>query len=646
MRSKGIKKKEKNPLKGWTVNEALDLYNIRQWGLDFFDVHKNGNIAVRPLLEDSSSIDLKELIEDIKLRGIQLPVLLRFTDILAKRLEQLIHCFHTAMDEYNYRGGYLGVYPMKVNQQRQVVEEIIRFGSKYNFGLEAGSKPELMIALAFCENPKSLIICNGYKDLEFIEMALLASKIGKKVIIVVESLSELDLIIKSSKKYNIKPVLGIRVKLSSMGKGKWESSGGDKSKFGLFTSELLVALEILKKHKMLDCFQLLHSHIGSQITAIQNIKSALTESTRIFVELCKLGVSLKYFDVGGGLGVDYDGSKTNFSSSANYTMQEYAYDIISAIHEACKDEGVDHPAVVTECGRAVVAHHSVLVFDILGSSGLGNEDFKFKNTRKSSNSLKELIEINKNITMKNFQEAYHDAIQCKDEALSMFNLGYLALPERAQIEDLFWSICKKIAKIVENLDYVPDELEGLGPFLADMYYGNFSLFQSAPDHWAIKQLFPIVPIHRLNQKPDKKVTFADITCDSDGKFDQFIDLRDVKDTLEVHRLKAKQSYYIGVFLLGAYQESLGDFHNLFGDPNAVHISIGEDGKYEINDVVRGDSVRDVISYMEYSGDDLYNRLRKRVEKGVQKKMITIRESAQLLKIYEQRLSGYTYLKNT
>jgi len=646
MRPKGFKKKGQTSIKRWTINDALELYNIREWGADFFDINKKGDLVVRPLLDSGGAIDMKDLVEDIRLRGIQLPVLLRFTDILGKRLEQLMHCFRTAIDEYDFQGDYLGVYPVKVNQQCQVVEEIIRFGGQNGFGLEVGSKPELMIALAFSGGPRSLIICNGYKDLEFIEMALLASKVGKKVVIVIEKLSELDLIIDFAGRYKIRPLLGIRVKLASLGKGKWESSGGDKSKFGLFISELLVALEALKKNDMLDCLQLLHYHIGSQITTIQSIKAALTESSRIFVELCKLGVPLRYFDVGGGLGVDYDGSKTNFPSSVNYTMQEYAYDIVSAIHGACKEEDIPHPDIVTECGRAIVAHHSILVFDVLGSAGLGNANLSIKPDEGASDSLKELLEINKSITRKNFQEAYHDAVQCRDEALVMFNLGYLSLTERASIEDLFWSACKKIARIVKTLDYVPDELEGLEPFLADMYYGNFSLFQSAPDHWAIRQLFPIVPIHKLHQKPDKKATFADITCDSDGKFDQFIDLRDVKDTLEVHGLREGEPYYMGVFLLGAYQESLGDLHNLFGDPNTVHISLGEDGSYAIDHVTKGDSVSDVLGYVGYTRDGLYNRLRKHVEKGVQKKMISIKESALLLKIYEQRLRAYTYLERT
>lgn len=644
MRPKGFKKKGKTSIQRWTTHDSLELYNIREWGMDFFDINKAGNLIVKPLLDKGVAIDVKDLIEDLKLRGIHSPVLLRFTDILGKRLEQLATCFRIATKEYGYKGDYLGVYPMKVNQQCQVVDEIVRFGSKYNFGLEAGSKPELMVALALHKNPESLVICNGYKDPEFIEMALLASKVGKKVVIVIEKLSELDIVISLSKKYKIKPVLGIRVKLFSLGKGKWESSGGDKSKFGLFASELLTAISILKKNKMLKCLQLLHYHIGSQITAIQSIKMALTESTRLYVELCKLGVPLKYFDVGGGLGVDYDGSKTNFSSSSNYTMQEYAYDIVSHIHTACKENKIKEPDIVTECGRAIVAHHSVLIFDVLGCSGLSDTSFRFKSDQEPSALLKELIEINKNITMKNFQETYHDAIQCKDEAFSMFNLGYLSLVERARIEDLFWKICKKIAKIVEDLDYVPDELEGLDTFLADMYYGNFSLFQSAPDHWAVKQLFPIIPICRLHQKPTKKVTFADITCDSDGKFDQFIDLRDVKDTLEVHELKSKQPYYMGVFLLGAYQESLGDLHNLFGDTNVVHISLDEEGGYEVDQVIHGDSVRDVIGYVEYVPENLYNSLRKNVENGVRKKMITLKESAHLLKIYEEGLRGYTYLE--
>lgn len=643
MRQK-IKLKEQTALKQWSIDEARELYNILNWGKGFFDINTRGDVVVRPEKTSDKFLDIKELVDELRLREISPPVLIRFTDILKKRIEEIQKSFQAAIKEYGYQGEYIGVYPIKVNQSKQVVEDIIEFGRPYRFGLEAGSKPELLIVVASLDTKGAPIICNGYKDTEFIEIALWALKLGRKVFIVVEKPSELDTIIKVSARLKVKPLIGIRAKLAARGRGKWEGSGGDRSKFGLLPEEMLDAVQKLKKHGMLDSLQLLHFHLGSQITSIQSIKEALRESTRLFVELSRLGVNIRYFDVGGGLAVDYDGSMTNFSSSANYTLQEYAADIVSALAEICQENGIAHPTIISESGRALVAYHSILVFNILGISEFST-DMEVptlpKDAPESLTSMKQLLD---QLSVKNFQESYHDAIQIRDETLTLFNVGILSLEHRAVVEKLFWLICHKIAKIIDGLDYVPDELENLQAFISDTYYGNLSVFQSLPDHWAVKQLFPIMPIHRHTERPVRKATLADITCDSDGKVDQFIDLRDVKSTIDLHELLSNQPYYLGAFLVGAYQEILGDLHNLFGDTHTVHVSVTGKNKYRIDKIVEGDTVRDVLAYMQYQKRDLMVMIRQAVEESIEKRRLSIKESARIQRFLEEGIEGYTYLE--
>jgi len=643
MRQK-IKLKEQTALKQWSIDEARELYNILNWGKGFFDINTRGDVVVRPEKTSDKFLDIKELVDELRLREISPPVLIRFTDILKKRIEEIQKSFQAAIKEYGYQGEYIGVYPIKVNQSKQVVEDIIEFGRPYRFGLEAGSKPELLIVVASLDTKGAPIICNGYKDTEFIEIALWALKLGRKVFIVVEKPSELDTIIKVSARLKVKPLIGIRAKLAARGRGKWEGSGGDRSKFGLLPEEMLDAVQKLKKHGMLDSLQLLHFHLGSQITSIQSIKEALRESTRLFVELSRLGVNFRYFDVGGGLAVDYDGSMTNFSSSANYTLQEYAADIVSALAEICQENGIAHPTIISESGRALVAYHSILVFNILGISEFStdmNVPTLPKDAPESLTSMKQLLD---QLSVKNFQESYHDAIQIRDETLTLFNVGILSLEHRAVVEKLFWLICHKIAKIIDGLDYVPDELENLQAFISDTYYGNLSVFQSLPDHWAVKQLFPMMPIHRHTERPVRKATLADITCDSDGKVDQFIDLRDVKSTIDLHELQPNQPYYLGAFLVGAYQEILGDLHNLFGDTHTVHVSVTGKNKYRIDKIVEGDTVRDVLAYMQYQKRDLMVMIRQAVEESIEKRRLSIKESARIQRFLEEGIEGYTYLE--
>ena len=643
MRQK-IKLKEQTALKQWSVEEARELYNILNWGKGFFDINTRGDVVVRPEKTSDKYLDIKELVDELRLREISPPVLIRFTDILKKRIEEIQSSFQAAIKEYGYEGEYIGVYPIKVNQSKQVVEDIIEFGRPYRFGLEAGSKPELLIVVASLDTKGAPIICNGYKDTEFIEIALWALKLGRKVFIVVEKPSELDTIIKVSARLKVKPLIGIRAKLSARGRGKWEGSGGDRSKFGLLPEEMLEAVQKLKKHGMLDSLQLLHFHLGSQITSIQSIKEALRESTRLFVELSRLGVNIRYFDVGGGLAVDYDGSMTNFSSSANYTLQEYAADIVSALAEICQENGIPHPTIISESGRALVAYHSILVFNILGISEFSTDMEVPVLPKDAPESLVNLKQLMDKVSVKNFQESYHDALQIRDETLTLFNVGILSLEHRAVVEKLFWLICHKIAKIIDGLDYVPDELENLQTFISDTYYGNLSVFQSLPDHWAVKQLFPIMPIHRHTERPVRKATLADITCDSDGKVDQFIDLRDVKSTIDLHELQPNQPYYLGAFLVGAYQEILGDLHNLFGDTHTVHVSVTGKNKYRIDKIVEGDTVRDVLAYMQYQKRDIMVMIRQAVEESIEKRRLSIKESARIQRFLEEGIEGYTYLE--
>lgn len=639
-----VKLKEKTTLKRWSVEEARELYNIPNWGRGFFRINNKGNIVVHPEKSDEKYLDIKEFIDELSIREVVPPVLIRFTDILKKRIEEIQSAFRNAIKEYDYQGDYFGVYPVKVNQNKEVVEDIIEFGRPYRYGLEAGSKAELLICLALMDTPDAPIICNGYKDDEFIETALWGLKMGRKVIVVVEKPSELDIVMRLSRKMGVTPLIGIRCKLTARGRGKWESSGGDRSKFGLFPSEILDAVGKLRRAEMLESLQLIHFHLGSQITSIQSIKEALRESTRLFAELTRIGVGLKYFDVGGGLAVDYDGSQTNFASSKNYSLAEYAADIVSALAEICEEAGVPHPHVVTESGRALVAYHSVLVFNVLGTSENKGEMVLPPLDESAPDSVIAMKEVYEALSIKNFQESYHDALQIRDEMITLFNVGLLSIENRSLVEKFFWLTCQKIAKIIDGLDYVPDELEDLERFVSTTYYGNFSVFQSVPDHWAVKQLFPIAPIHRHTEAPTVKATLADITCDSDGKIDQFIDLRDVKNVILLHEFSEKTPYYLGVFLVGAYQEVLGDLHNLFGDTHTVHVSVIGPNKYRIDKLVQGDTVRDVLAYMQYNKRDLLNMTRKAIEESIEEKLITLKESAKIQKFLDDGLEGYTYLE--
>jgi arginine decarboxylase len=629
----------------WTVKESKELYNIDKWGLGFFDVNERGHVTVYPRGQDKPGIDLMELVCELQRREIQLPILIRFTDILRSRVEQLNEAFRKTISEYGYRNRYAGVYPIKVNQHRPVVEEILRFGLPYDFGLEAGSKSELMAVVALINSPKQLIICNGYKDAEYIEMTCLATKMGKTCIPVIEKFTEVDLIIQQARKVGVQPTLGVRAKLSSRGSGKWHESGGERSKFGLTISEVIRTIEVLRAADMLDSLQMLHFHLGSQITNIRHIREAMGEAARLYVELKKLGANMQYLDVGGGLAVDYDGSQTNFESSANYSLQEYANDVVAGIMEVCDKAQVEHPTIITESGRAITAHHSVLVFDILGAHCFGDVEVPKDLPPDAPDAIQSLHEAYRSVTKKNFQEVYHDALHYRDQVQSLFTLGFVDLQTRALAENIAHAIAQKVLRLLSGSEYIPDELEGLQKALADTYYCNFSMFQSVPDFWMVHQLFPVMPIHRLTEEPRRRAVLCDITCDSDGKLDKFIDLHDVKDVIELHPLNGGE-YYLGIFLLGAYQEILGDLHNLFGDTNAVHVRLDSDeqGGYEIEHFVRGDSVREVLSYVQWTVEDLVQRLRKQAEAAVKAGRITLEESAKLMRRYESGLRGYTYLE--
>ena len=630
-------------IRAWTTSDSASLYNIAGWSGGYFRINEAGHIEVTPSGPDGPSVDLYDLVLDLKRRGLGLPLLMRFSDILDSRVKTLFGCFESAIREYGYRGRYRGVYPIKVNQQHQVVEELVRFGLPCGLGLEAGSKPELLAGLALLDNPDALLVCNGYKDVEYMETALLSQKLGRYPIVVIDRYRELDLLLQVARRLGIRPHIGVRAKLTTRGAGKWMESTGDRSKFGLTATEIVLLVDKLRAANMLDCLELLHFHIGSQISAVRAIKDAMTEACRIYVELAKAGAALKFLDAGGGLGVDYDGSSTNWQSSTNYTMQEYANDVVTAIQDTCETAGIAHPDIITESGRALVAHHSLLVFNILDVNEVLAGQSPPRVDRKEHTIIRQLTEAWRSVSRKNFQEVYHDALQLKEEATSQFNLGLLDLQGRARVEQLFWGCCEAILKIIRELDYVPDDLEGLEKGLADTYYGNFSVFQSVPDHWAVKQLFPIMPLHRLNERPTRRGIIADLTCDSDGKMDQFIELRDVKNSLELHAVDG-QPYYLGVFLVGAYQEILGDLHNLFGDTNAVHIAVDQNG-YRIDHVVEGDSVTEVLGYVQYQRAQLMQRMRQANEEALRRGLLTFEESALLMRRYDEGLSGYTYLED-
>ncbi len=626
----------------WKVGDSLETYRVRQWGKGYFGINKAGHVTVHPYKRPEQAIDLKNLVDELQERGIQLPILLRFTDILRHRVGEIHGAFQAAMQEFGYQGEYCCVYPIKVNQQRHVVEEIVDFGKELHFGLEAGSKPELLAVLALT-NGGTPIICNGFKDDEFIKMTVLARKIGKNVIPVIEKFTELETLVRYAEELNVKPVCGVRVKLAARGAGRWKYSAGFRSKFGLSITEVLEAYEYLKQRDMPDALQLVHFHLGSQITNIRNIKNALTEAARVYVELARIGAGVKYLDVGGGLGVDYDGSQTDFESSINYALQEYANDVVFRVKTVCDEAGVAHPTIISESGRATVAYHSVLVFDVLGTTNFDSYQTPPEIPENAPQQIVDLLAVFRDLSKKNAVESYHDAVQHMDETLNMFNLGSITLEMRALAERLFWAVCNKLLRMVHEMEYVPEELQGLEALLSDTYFCNFSIFQSMPDAWAINQLFPIMPIHRLNEMPTRRAVLGDITCDSDGKIDQFIDLRDVRNTLELHPFTG-EPYFIGAFLLGAYQEILGDLHNLFGDTNAVHISLDDDGEVNLDAVIKGNTVREVLQYVQYSADELLAKMRKEVEKAVRNSRISLNESRQLLRFYESGLEGYTYLE--
>jgi arginine decarboxylase len=626
----------------WSVADASDLYEVARWGGGYFSVGPNGHLFVHPDKQPTKSIDLKALVDRLQVRGIDLPILLRFAEILEHRLREIHGAFATAMRESAYQGGYCCVYPVKVNQQRQVVEEVLRFGRPYGFGLEAGSKPELLAVIALADNDTP-IICNGFKDAEFIETAMLAQKIGRHIIPVVERFSELQLILEYAEKIGVRPRIGVRVKLASRGSGRWQSSGGFRSKFGLTASEIMRGLDLLTERGMEDCLQLLHFHQGSQITNIRHIKAALTEAARIYTELVRRGAGLRYLDVGGGLGVDYDGSQTNFESSVNYSLQEYANDVVSHVQAACDEAGVAHPTIVSESGRAIVAYHSMLIFGVLGVSEQGGKAEVTEPAADAEQPLHDLWETHQGINVRNLLESYHDAQQALDTAMNLFASGYLPLDQRSAVENLYWAICRRIVKLARGLEFVPEELEGLQATLCDTYFCNFSLFQSIPDSWAIKQLFPVMPIHRLDERPTRPAVLGDVTCDSDGKIDQFIDRRDVKRSLPLHVWRA-EPYYLGAFLIGAYQEILGDLHNLFGDTNAVHVSTDERGEVVVDAVIKGDTVREVLDYVEFDANHLVQRLRDSIEQAVREGRIGDGQAGRFLRFYEEGLGGYTYLE--
>jgi arginine decarboxylase len=627
----------------WKIEDSEALYRIEGWGHPYFSINAAGHITVSPKGDRGGSLDLYELVNALKQRNLGLPMLIRFSDILEDRIERLNACFAKAIARYNYPGIYRGVFPVKCNQQRHLVADLVRFGKPHQFGLEAGSKPELMIALAMLDTPGALLICNGYKDKEYIETAMLAQRLGQTPIIVLEQIEEVDLVIEASRQLGIQPILGVRAKLSTQGMGRWGTSSGDRAKFGLTIPEIIQAVEKLRAADLLDSLQLLHFHVGSQISAINVIKDAIQEASCIYVELAALGANMKYLDVGGGLGVDYDGSQTNFYASKNYNMQNYANDIVAELKDTCSERNIPVPTLISESGRAIASHQSVLIFDVLSTSEVLTE-LPEPPKEGESHIITYLWETYQSINQENYQEFYHDATQFKQEAISRFNLGILSLTERAKAERLYWACCQKILNITRKEEYVPDELEDLEKIMASIYYVNLSVFQSAPDCWAIDQLFPIMPIHRLDEEPTRRGILADLTCDSDGKIDRFIDLRDVKSVLELHPFKPGEPYYLGMFLNGAYQEIMGNLHNLFGDTNAIHIQLTPKG-FQIQHVVKGDTMSEVVSYVQYDSEDMVENIRQRCELALEENRITLAESQRLLQTYEQSLRRYTYLSS-
>jgi arginine decarboxylase len=635
----------------WKIEESLDLYQVEAWGKGYFSINAQGHVVIRPSMETDREIDLFEVVQGLKARDLHTPVVIRFSDILAHRLRHLADAFGTAIQENDYRNRYAAVFPIKVNQQRLVVEEVYRYGKEFGFGLEAGSKPELLAVMSITEDaPDRIIVCNGFKDDSYIEAVIIAAKLGRNIIPVVENFEEIHAILKHAERYGVRPKIGVRVKLASDGAGRWKDSAGEKSKFGLFISEILELHALLKERGMLDCLQLVHCHPGSQLQDIRRVKDAINELAHVYAELKIMGAGLQYIDIGGGLGVDYDGSGTNYESSMNYTLNEYASDVVYRIKSVCDARSIPHPMIVSESGRAIAAQHSILIFDVLGASKLdqfkitGRPEEDYRGGQEIPQPVRDLFDSYRSVNERRLVECYHDAMQAREQALQMFNWGYLSLELRGLAERLYWATCTKIRDFCRKQNRVPEELEDLEDMLSDIYFCNFSVFQSLPDSWAIGQLFPIMPIQRLGEKPGRNAVLADITCDSDGKIDRFVNPRITKRTLEVHELIPREPYYLAAFLVGAYQETLGDLHNLFGDTHVVHIRLRPGGGWGIEEVVKGDTATKVLEYMEYDTDELYPRIARDCERAIQEGRMSITEAQTIKRFYENELDGYAYLE--
>ncbi|MCL1912129.1 MAG: biosynthetic arginine decarboxylase [Leptospirales bacterium] len=635
---------KKEMLNRWKPDDSAELYGIRRWGAGYFDIAPNGDVVVTPFDDKSISVSIKEIINGILERGMNMPVLLRIENLLDAQIENLHKSFASAIKKFGYKGKFKGVFPIKVNQQQHVIDEMTNFGAKFHHGLEAGSKAELIVAISMLRDEDSFIVCNGYKDEEFMDLGLYATKIGIKCFFVIEMPSELDLLLKRSQELEILPSIGVRIKLSSKAGGHWSDSGGDRSIFGLNTSQLISLVDKLREKNMLDCLKLLHYHLGSQIPNIRDIRSALVEASRVYSDLVKEGAPMGYLDLGGGLAVDYDGSKTNYQNSMNYSINEYCADVIEVIMNTLDEREIDHPVIVTESGRVAVAYSSVLLFNVLDQTRFEAQELPDVIPEDSHELIKNLIETLRYVSPKNIQECFNDALYYRDEVMQKFKHGDLSLRERSLAETIFWNIINAIAREKKKLKNIPAALDGIDSALADIYYCNFSVFQSLPDSWAVGHIFPVLPIHHLNEEPTRNVIIADITCDCDGKIDHFASYGDIRDTLLLHELKDSEEYYIGVFLVGAYQETLGDLHNLMGDTNVVSVSVNAKGDYDFVHEIEGDSVADVLSYVEYQPKMLLEQFREKAEKGVRSEKITVAERRKILTAFENGLNGYTYFE--
>jgi arginine decarboxylase len=636
------------PRPSWSIEDSSELYAVRAWGSGYFGINAEGHVVCHPARDEQRGIDIYEVVQQLGARDLTAPMVLRFSDILRDRLRSLHGAFAAAMAENDYRNRYAAVFPIKVNQQRLVVEEVYRGSQELGFGLECGSKPELLAVMAMTEDaPDRLIICNGFKDDSYIEAVILATKLGRTIIPVIENFSELGYILRHAEKYDVRPKIGVRVKLAAEGAGRWRESAGDRSKFGLFTTEILELVEVLRSHGMLDCLKLVHCHPGSQLHDIRRVKDAVNELAQVYAELARLGAGLEYIDVGGGLGVDYDGSRTNFESSANYSLREYASDVVYRVASVCNARGLPHPVIISESGRAIAAHHSILVFNVLGAARL---DLFTVPERASVDDgrmpqpVADLFEAHATVSERRLVECWHDAQQAREQVQQMFSLGYLSIEMRSLAERLYWATCAKVRDMTRRLSRVPEELEGLETVLSDLYFCNMSVFQSLPDSWAIDQLFPIMPLHRLDERPMRSAVLADITCDSDGKIDRFVSQRDVKRALEVHELKEGEDYFLAAFLVGAYQETLGDLHNLFGDTHVVHIRLDDEHGWWIEEIVKGDTANTVLGYMQYDTGELYPRFARDCERAMRDGRLSVAEGQALKRFYESELAGYTYLE--